>query len=99
MDGAETASAAAETNGVADHEDVDTPMSETNSVAQAAGTWTCETVEYRTLSYKNQEPDLSGEQEPQIQSPRAEAPPVPHAAGSLAGAMPQAILGTGKSRF
>lgn len=35
MDGAETASAAAETNGVADHEDVDTPMSETNSVAQA----------------------------------------------------------------
>lgn len=35
MDGAETASAAAETNGVADHEDIDTPMSETNSVAQA----------------------------------------------------------------
>ncbi|RYN23539.1 hypothetical protein AA0113_g5211 [Alternaria arborescens] len=84
MDGAETASAAAETNGVADHEDIDTPMSETNSVAQAD----------QSGPSPQQEPDLSGEQEPQIQLPRAEAPPVPHAAGSLAGAMPQAILGT-----
>ncbi|KAI4629247.1 uncharacterized protein J4E87_003509 [Alternaria ethzedia] len=90
MDEAEAVSATAETSGVADHEDVDTPLSETNGVAQSGPS----PQQYRTLSYENQEPDLSGKQEPQIQSPSAEAPPVPHAAGTLADVMPQAILGT-----
>ncbi|KAL1797349.1 hypothetical protein ACET3X_003955 [Alternaria dauci] len=84
MDEAETASAAPETNGVADHEDVDTPMSEANGVAQSD----------QGGPSPQQEPDLSGQQEAQIQSPRTEAPPVSHAAASLADAMPQAILGT-----
>jgi len=35
MDEAEAVSATAETSGVADHEDVDTPLSETNGVAQS----------------------------------------------------------------
>ncbi|KAH6875371.1 hypothetical protein BKA58DRAFT_119862 [Alternaria rosae] len=81
MDEAEVVSATAETNGVADHEDVDMPLSETNGVAQSGPS-------------PQQEPDLSGQQEPQIQSPSAAAPPVPHAAGTLTDAMPQAILGT-----
>ncbi|CAG5182091.1 uncharacterized protein ALTATR162_LOCUS9987 [Alternaria atra] len=84
MDEAETASAAADTNGVAEHEDVNTPLSETNGVAQSD----------QSGPSPQQEPDLSGQQGPQIQSPRAEAPPVPHAAGTLTDAMPQAILGT-----
>jgi hypothetical protein len=52
---------------------------------------TAETLECRTLSNKNQELLLSEQQ-----SPSAEAP-IPHAAEALAGAMPQAILGTGMS--
>ena len=53
-------------------------------------------VEYRTLPDKNQEPD-SADQQQQLQdpSPSAEANPAPHGTGTLADALPQAILGTG----
>ncbi|KAF1830826.1 hypothetical protein BDW02DRAFT_533275 [Decorospora gaudefroyi] len=67
-----------ETNGVADHEDTD---AEPNGVAYSDQSRT-----------PQQEPEYS-EQPQQTQLPSPEAP-APQAAGALADAMPQAILGT-----
>jgi hypothetical protein len=97
MEEAETASGAAETISVADHKDAEMSQPETNGIAHSDQAQTPQVrtlmkhFECRTLSNKNQE--LLPSEQP---SPGAEAP-IPHAAEGLAGAMPQAILGTGMS--
>jgi hypothetical protein len=97
MEEAATAPGAAETNGVADHEDTEMSLPETNGIALSEQAQTPQQVrghakrlEYRTLSNCNQEP-----QQPEMHSPSAEAEPTPDAARAFEGSMPQAILGTG----
>jgi hypothetical protein len=99
MEEAATAPGAAETNGVADHEDTEMSQPDTNGVAlsdhnaqtpqqvrghaKRSNTGPC-------LLTCNQEP-----QQPERPSPSAEAQPTPDAARAIESSMPQAILGTG----
>ncbi|KAE8822362.1 hypothetical protein HRS9139_10383 [Pyrenophora teres f. teres] len=84
---AETASGAADSNSVADRDNTEIlhPQTQTNRLAKPVST------------SPMQGPDSADQQQQQrLQdpSPSVEAPPAPHAAETLADALPQAILGT-----
>lgn len=107
MEETDTMSIAAETNGVADHNNASTSNADEVCVTRAEDDSPVqqvrvhvanETLESRTLSNGNQEPDRSEQNIDHEQSPSAEAATAPVATEPLADAMPQAILGTGTLR-